>query len=273
MTVLYEKIELKGLCDKPALLCAYIPDNTRELDENRRHISVLVCPGGGYSWCSEREAEPIALKLAAEGINAFVLNYHCAPDRFPAPMQDAALAMGYIRAHADKYHALPDRVAIMGFSAGGHLAGSMGVLWNKEELWKPLGLTPGMVRPDAMVLCYPVLTAGDQAHRDSFVNLTGSANPADHQFLSLEKLVDAQTPPAFLWHTAEDGLVPVQNSLLFAEALSENGVLCEMHIYPKGGHGLSLGNSVTAFDPHEAAHYSSDWFAHAVHFLQDMLPV
>ena len=127
-----------------------------------------------------------------------------------------------------------------------NLAASLGVLSAAPEIWAQLGCQWEDVRPDAMVLCYPVITGGPYAHRGSFDALTGTEDQTLHTQYSLETLVTPQTPPAFLWHTWEDGLVPVQNSLLFASALAENGVLAEVHLWPRGGHGLSLANDQTS---------------------------
>ncbi|MDD3335113.1 MAG: alpha/beta hydrolase [Eubacteriales bacterium] len=239
-------VMLKGLQDTDARMVTYLPDNYEEIDLDRERISVLLCPGGGYQFCSEREAEPVALQLLAAGYNVFVLYYHVAPYRFPAPQQDVALAIAHVREHAKEYHAVKDQIVVMGFSAGGHLAASIGVMWNQPELWAPLGLTCEMVKPNAMVLGYPVITAGEFTHRGSFEMLTGSKAIEDHQAYSLEKLVGEHTPPTFLWHTMNDGTVPVENTLLFAQAMSRCHLPAEIHIFPDGCHGLSLANKECA---------------------------
>ncbi|MBQ8200371.1 MAG: alpha/beta hydrolase [Clostridia bacterium] len=200
------------------------------LDPGRRLRALVICPGGGYSNLAPREAEPVAMRFAGLGFVAFVLYYRTAPARFPAALQDAGAALKHIRTHADEYHVAPDAIAVMGFSAGGHAAGSLGVMWHREEMWQPLGLTCEQVKPNAMVLCYPVITSGPFAHRRSFACLTGCDDPAAHKAFSLENLVTANTPPTFLWHTWEDQSVPVQNSLLMAMALRQHGVNAELYI-------------------------------------------
>lgn len=225
----------------------YIPQVSDQVVPNPTRPAIVICPGGGYHFCSEREAEPIALRFLMHGFNTYVIWYREkeADELFPKPQQDAAAAVAYVRAHAQEHHTDPDRIAILGFSAGGHLAGSLGVLWHRGELWQPMNLTPEQVKPNAMVLCYPVISGGKDAHRGSFNNLTGTEDLSVHEEYSLEKLVTENCPPAFLWHTFEDNAVPVQNSLLMAHALAEHKVLTELHIFPHGKHGASLCSELT----------------------------
>jgi len=211
--------------------------------------SVVICPGGGYDHLSPREGEPVALRFVAMGFNAFVVKYRVSPERFPAPLMDAAWAMAHVRRHAAEYHADPRRVALMGFSAGGHLAGMLGTRWHDRARFEPL--TPECIRPDALVLCYPVITAGEYAHRDSFRRLTGSEDERAHAFFSVEDMVDSATPPTFLWHTWEDASVPVENTLRMAASLRRRRVPAEVHIFPRGGHGVGLGTEITAMKPEQ----------------------
>lgn len=208
-----------------ATLYAYLQENTPAIERDRKHPAMLICPGGGYCFVSDREAEPLALACLAKGYSAFVLRYSVAPNaQYPTQLRQAEAALRYIREHATQWHIHPDHVAVMGFSAGGHLAGCLA--------------TMGQVRPNAAVLCYPVITAGEYAHRDSFTALG--------QDVSLEECVDDKTPPTFLWHTCEDNLVPVENSLLMATALRKKKIPVELHIFQDGPHGLSLCNALTA---------------------------
>lgn len=266
MKYIQEKIPgVAGMID----VAAYVPD---DLTQGRRaRGAVLVLGGGGYAFVSDRETEPLALQLAARGFNAYTAQYHVAPHRWPVPVQDAAAAMAWIRRRAAEDLTDPNRVAVMGFSAGGHLAGSLGVWWQDASFWQPLHLTPEDVRPNAMVLAYPVISGGEYAHRGSFENLTGSDDLAVHDRYSLEKAVTSAAPRTFLWHTWEDGAVPVQNTLLMAQALKAAGVTAEVHIYPHGGHGLSLCNELTdTCDPQLNVPYCAGWIDLAVHFLQEM---
>lgn len=229
-----------------AILDCYVPDMVVEAPPRR---SVVICPGGGYNHLSPREGEPVALRFVAMGFNAFVVKYRVSPHLYPAPLMDAAWAMAHVRRHAQEYHADPHKIALMGFSAGGHLAGLLGTTWHQANRFEPL--RQEMIRPDVLVLCYPVITAGHFAHRGSFLCLTGSEDENAHQFFSVEDLVSTATPPTFLWHTWEDASVPVENTLLMAHALRAHGVPAEVHIFPRGGHGVGLGTEVTAMKPEQ----------------------
>jgi acetyl esterase/lipase len=192
--------------------------------------AVLVCPGGGYGGRAPHEAEPIARRFNEAGLHGFVVHYRVAPHRHPAPLSDVARAIRLIREHAPEWSVDPARIAVCGFSAGGHLAASAGTLCPDEAS-----------RPDALILCYPVLSSGPYGHRGSFENLLGpDPSPEALRAVSLELQVTGRTPPAFMWHTADDAAVPVENSLLFAQALRAHRVPFELHVYPSGEHGLGL---------------------------------
>jgi len=212
----------------------YLTDN-RAVEPERKRPLVLIFPGGAYAWRSDREAEPVALRLLSLGIQAAVVRYSVAPARFPKALEEAAEAVAYARAHAEEWCCDPHRVAVMGFSAGGHAAAHIGLKWSRMPQGRDC-------RPDAMILCYPVITSGEYAHRGSIENLLGDQFEQLKEEVSLERFVEKDTPPVFLWHTREDGAVPVENSLLLAEALCRQGVDFEMHIWQHGGHGLSLAS-------------------------------
>lgn len=253
-------------------MTAYIPDLVADPDVRR--ISILIAPGGGYTHLSTREGEPIALTFAAMGMNAFVVSYRVAPAVFPAQMQDIASAVATIRRNADAWHADPAKIVLCGFSAGAHTVGSLGVHWQEAHWWADMGLSSADVHPNAQILAYPVVTAGTFAHRGSFRALTGTDDLSAHEKHSLEKLVTANTPPTFLWHTWTDGAVPVENTLLMAMALHEAGVPAEVHIFPRGGHGAALGNQVTNIPGEEARKIVPEatvWPELAACFLQQVL--
>lgn len=227
----HEKITLP---QTGVVLETYLIDN-RAVESARRRPLALIFPGGAYAYRSDREAEPVALRLLSLGIQAIVVEYSVAPARYPTALREAAEAVAYARAHAEEWLCDAHKIAVMGFSAGGHAATHIGVKWQEQ----PEGLA---CRPDAMILGYPVITAGPYAHRGSIQNLLGENEAALAETVSLELQVTGNTPPAFLWHTWEDGAVPVENSLMLASALRAHGIACEMHIYQRGGHGMSLSN-------------------------------
>lgn len=208
---------------------------------SRKRPAVLILPGGGYSYTSEREAEPVALRFAAAGYAPFVLHYSCAPCSFPVALREAALAMRYIRENGEEFEVNPAMVAAIGFSAGGHLCGTLGMMYDCPEV-ADLGDSE-LLRPDALGLCYPVAVSWGTTHEGSFENLS-CGNQSLRSRLSLDKLVRRDMPPVFLWHTRDDPSVPVRNSLRLADALDAQGVDFAMHIYRHGCHGLSTADEM-----------------------------
>ena len=249
--MIYKKIEIKvpGY-EETAYLYTYFMENSPEMHQDRTRPLVLICPGGGYSMTSDREAEPIAMQYLAKGYQAAVLRYSVAPARYPTALLQLAEAVAYIRIHAAEYHIASDKIAVQGFSAGGHLAASLGVFWNKAFISDTLKVMPEMVKPNGLILSYPVITSGEYAHQDSFKCLLGEEflNDVKREEQSLEKQVSENTPKTFLWHTDKDELVPVENSILFYQRLHKYGVPVEMHIYPEGEHGLALANEETSHE-------------------------
>lgn len=206
--------------------------------------ALVICPGGGYEFCSIREGAPVARAFARDGIECFVLEYDCAPAPLGTmPVRTAAAAVAWVRENAARFGIDANRIAIGGFSAGGHLAGTLAAVWHRADWFEP-GTDLQMHRPNAAVLCYPVVSAGECAHRGSFVQLAG-ADRDKQQAFSLENLVDGNTPPVFLWHTLDDDEVPVENTLLIEHALRKAGVPHEVHLFPHGIHGLSLADYET----------------------------
>ena len=236
--------------------------------------AVLIFPGGGYHGCSPREAEPIALAFVSRGINAFVLNYRtCAPRYvYPRQLLDASMAIVHIRQNAEEYGIDPTRVAVVGFSAGGHLAGSLALMHGREEVLSTLGIGEGDNRPDAAVLCYPVVTAYPPTHEGSFKNLLGKPfdelTDAERESFSLERHVDDNSPPMFIWHTATDKGVPARGSLLLAESCLEHNIPVTLRLYPTGPHGLALANRITMGAPTQVNPIAARWVDEAVEFLE-----
>ena len=226
--------ECVTLPETKVVLETYLIDN-RAVESERRRPLALIFPGGAYAYRSDREAEPVALRLLSLGIQAVIVRYSVAPARYPQALREAAEAVAYAHAHAEEWLCDGKKVAVLGFSAGGHAAAHIGIRWQDMPQKEAC-------RPDAMILGYPVITAGPHAHRGSFENLLGEDHDALCDAVSLEKHVTDGTPPTVLWHTWEDHAVPVESSLLLACALREHGVPCEMHIYQKGEHGMSLSS-------------------------------
>ncbi len=216
--------------------------------EKATGTAVIICPGGGYSGLAIRhEGLQVAQWFNSLGITAFVLTYRQPDDAIMenksiAPMQDGQRAMRIVRRHAKEWGINPDKIGIMGFSAGGHVASTISTHYN-EKVYEPDDLTSA--RPDFSLLIYPVISMDSTiTHMGSRVNLLGN-NPTPEQVkhFSNELQVDAQTPPAFLVQSFDDDAVPVQNSILYALALRKYNIPSELHLYQSGGHGYGMGRS------------------------------
>lgn len=265
---IYEAFGLERPEGAVGKLTSWVTQTSSKVSLCRRRPAVLILPGGAYRWTSPREAEPVALRFAARGWAAFVLDYSCAPVSFPVSLREAALAMRYIRENAGAMEVDPHMVAAMGFSAGGHLCGTLGTLWDAPEL-RDLG-TPDLFRPDALGLCYPVAVSWGDTHEESFENI--SAGDLDlRSRLSLDKLVRSDMPPVFLWHTRDDPSVPCRNSIVLAQALDAAGVDFAFHLYRHGRHGLSTADELV-YPAHAVPEVSWDvpgWVDELLRFFAD----
>jgi acetyl esterase/lipase len=211
--------------------------------------AVIICPGGGYSILAfDKEGTLVAKKLAEIGITAFVLKYRLPSDQIMedksmGPLQDALQAIYLVRKNASIWGVNPLKIGIMGFSAGGHLAGSASVHYNDIKVQNQDNIS---LRPDFSILMYGVISFGQYTHKGSLTRLLGE-NPTEAQrkYWSSELQVNEKTPIAFLVHANNDGTVPVKNSIMYNEALTKFKVPAEMHIYPAGGHGFGLNNKTT----------------------------
>ena len=205
--------------------------------------AIIICPGGGYAHLADHEGRPVAEWLNTLGITAFVLKYRLGPRyHHPAPMQDAARAIRVVRARAAEWGLDPQRIGILGFSAGGHLAATAGTHFDSGKPNAPDVLERVSSKPNLMILIYPVITMRDQTHAGSKKNLLGAEpSPELAALLSNDEQVTKETPPTFLVHTMNDSAVPVENSLLFVSALRKAGVPFEFHLYERGPHGFGLG--------------------------------
>lgn len=247
-------------------LHAYVPSESNEIDK-KTHPAVIVFAGGAYRFLSDREGEPVALRFAVAGYCAFVLEY-TVNAAYPAPLMEACLAVAYLREHADKYRIGENRIATLGFSAGGNLAAMTATLFAEREIVRALGVHAKYARPDATVLCYPVATLDICTHGESCAVITGG-DEALRARISPEKRVTKDSVPVFIWHTEEDDCVPVENSLLLAQAYRKAGVPFALHIFEKGWHGLSLCNYATNNQTPEEAELShvGKWFDLALDWL------
>lgn len=252
-------------------LSGIFPGNYEEIDEKRKHPAVIILAGGAYWRKSAREKEPVALKFLAQGISPWILEYSVAPEVFPQAVCEVLTAVAWLREHGNEYYIDINNISVCGFSAGGHLAASTGCFWNRDFMQERLGYPGRKVRPDKLILCYPVITSGKFAHSDSIKYLLGDAGSMDEgqrELVSLEKQVGEDYPATFLWHTAEDASVPVQNALLMGAALVEKGVFLEMHIYPKGRHGLSTADFTSCGElTYEKRYGCAEWVEKAIDFI------
>ncbi|MBU3875567.1 alpha/beta hydrolase [Faecalicatena sp. AGMB00832] len=244
----YEVISIKTEQSAPyARFHAYILDSSKQYQPDRIRPMIILCPGGGYEMTSDREAEPIAMRLLSMGYHVGILRYSVAPARFPTALLELAEVMKLVHENHEKWHVDWNQIFIQGSSAGGHLAASFGVFWNQPFLYEAAGTTPDILKPAGLILSYPVITSKKKyMHKSSFQCLLGSDYKEKKKELSIERLVTSDMPPCFIWHTFTDPTVPVENSLLLAEALKKAGVSTELHIYPTGGHGFSLADETTS---------------------------
>lgn len=278
-----------------ATLTTYVIAETGEMHEQGKRPAVLICPGGAYMSCSDREAEPIALKFASMGYHAFVLRYSVYDEgkgqlqdlsvplsvkeqcQFPNPMREIGKAMLMIREHAEEWSVDMNRVAVCGFSAGAHNTAMFGVYWDKPIITEALHTTKEMIRPAALILGYqlsdyvfmkentgksedPMAERFFEASNTAFL---GSPKPEMEILVAVSpaRLVTENTPPTFLWATAKDDLVPVQHSIRMAHALADAKVPFEMHIFEEGPHGLSVSTQASAIAKSQINADAAKWMS------------
>lgn len=259
-------------------LTTYLLDDSPEIRKGKFRPAVIICPGGAYLNCSDREAEPVALRFAAMGYHAFVLRYsvyqegkggvpdwmapitpkkHC---QYPNQIRELGMAMRLIKSKSEEWYIDPERVAICGFSAGAHNCAMYAVSWNQEIITEYFSETAEIFRPAAVILGYPVTdycymkeTMKKSPLIEGLFTISNSAflgtsEPNDELLKEISPVyrVTKETPPMFIWSTASDELVPIQHSIRLTHALADNGVPFELHVFEEGGHGLSLGDQTTA---------------------------
>lgn len=238
MRMIQEKIGQEG-----AVLTGYLHEYMPEVPDRTLRPAIIFCPGGGYEILSDREADPPAFDFFAKGFQTFILHYSLKEKAAGRnPLREASQAVKLVRKRSEEWLVRKNQIVMAGFSAGAHVAGSLGVHFAEvfdcgkmEE-----GCDRESNRPDALLLCYPVITAGKFAHRGSIERVSGTTQIGEKQnFWSLENYVTKDTPPTFLWHTMSDQTVPVENSILFLQALRKYQIPCECHLFAEGVHGSS----------------------------------
>ncbi len=268
--MIQERIYLDPDNDK-VFLDTYAVNNPRVTPRD----AMLVIPGGGYAHVADREGEPIAFAFLANGINSFVLTY--AVDEkavFPTQLLNAAAAIKHIKDNAEKYHINPDRIFVVGFSAGGHLTGT--VLTHHKLAENIMGLPENYLKPRGGILSYPVVTAYGKTHKGSFTNLLKKPfdeyTEEEKMFHSIEKNITSETAPAFIWHTSQDTGVPIDGSLKLAQAYYDVGTPVELHIYPYGPHGVALAreHTVALYGDGTIQPRAEAWLPEAVKWIEGL---
>lgn len=244
-----------GMCQEVPILDIFIPENQTS------DIAVVVLPGGGYVGRAQHEGHGYAEFLNRHGIAAFVCQYRVAPHRFPLPLLDARRAMRYVRHHSREYGIDPQKVYLMGSSAGGHLTALTSTYRGPLEFEGVDKIDRENYLPDGQILCYPVISFHDLdvTHVGSVQNLLENTDSAIRNALSPDLIADRHTPKAFIWHTFDDAGVDVRNALNYAARLRQVNVPVEMHLYPHGPHGMGLAEQ----DPHV-----KDWSARLLAWLK-----
>ncbi len=249
----------------------YLISHSEEIAIEKRPM-VIICPGGAYCFTSEREAEMFAIKWNSYGYQAMVVWYSVRPAVYPTALLELATAVQLAKSHAKEWDVDPEQIFVQGSSAGGHLAASYGMFWNKSFVAKALNADSAQLKIRGMILNYPVITSGPYAHRESFENLLGDAYEEKKSEMSLENQVSTDTPPAFLWTTNQDGLVPAENAIFLALAMRKAGIPVELHMYMKGDHGLGLATPLTMDRNGNAVELSCEsWFGLAYSWTQEIL--
>lgn len=253
-----------------AYVDCYLPSPVEEWElEKKVYPGIIVCPGGGYNFTSVREGEPVGLQFLNEGYRVFVIHYSCKPNHFPQQLREVAAVMELIHKNQEAWKVNASDVAIVGFSAGGHLSCQYSNRYNCPEVRE---VFPDSKPVAAAILSYPVLVAGTEfSHEETICNFVGhEPTEKNESGCSCDMMVTENTPPTFLWHTAEDEIVHVNNSLIYAQALRAKEIPFELHIYPFGPHGLSTTDGLVCHEIPEEQLRARRWIEDAKSWLATM---
>lgn len=273
----YQKLFLKDLSNDFIDSNAFIEryelsyDNDFVNEQPLLRPGLLIIPGGGYSYCSDREAEPIALRMLTEGFNCFVLRYTCKVT-YPVPHKEVGFALDYLKNHHKEFNLLNKNLSLVGFSAGGHLAASFATSY--KEIAKLLNLNDENLKPFALVLGYPVITMQDQYTHSGTRSTITNDEPVLIKKLSVEKNVTDDFPPTYIFSTKVDEAVPIQNSYLLIDELKKHNITYQAHIFDKGIHGGSLFTRAVYpkfTKQNMEAEANSIWTTEAAEFLNKLL--
>ena len=264
---LYEYFGIDKRHENGGYLVLYI-HRDRQMFKNRVYPATLIIPGGGYEYLVDRESEPVAMAYFCAGFNAFVLEYSTY-ERYETPLCEAYMAMLYLKENAVELGLDNAHIAVVGLSAGGHLAAMLSNICFESKMIELLGRRCVSLRPNATVLCYPVITMGEFTHESSCKIITGGDDSL-RDMLSMEKAVNKNSPPCFIWACADDTKVPLENTLGYVTAYRKTGVPFELHVFQCGGHGLSLATDVTVNyrEKSEDCRSVHRWFAMSYDWLK-----
>ncbi len=248
-----------------ATLTCYCRPRTHTLAGQTGRWGVIICPGGGYELIAETEAEPVALAMLGAGMQSLVLRYSLLPATYPQQLKELACAVAWVRLHAAEMGI--SRIAVCGFSAGGHLAGCLANRWNSPDL-AGLGIATSLLRPDAAIMCYPVISARSF---DSPRTLAGveSFRP-EFSHVNLDTSVTSENPPTFLWCTCTDQMVPMENTLVYSASLRRACVPFEVHIFHSGPHAMSTATAESAPGPRYADPHVAQWLPLCMDWLRTL---
>lgn len=277
--MIVENIKLKDFypnLKKNPILTTYCPDNFKEWSLKEKRKCILILPGGGYEFLSDRESEPVALRFVGHNIACFVLKYTIYPElEYPNPIVEAYAALAFIRKNAEKYHIDIDKISVLGFSAGGHLAATIACYHQNREYADYLGINLDEMKVNGCLLSYPVISS-EFGHEGSITKVTQNRQDLKEK-LSIDKHITKDFPKTFIWHTTFDTIVPVKNSLVLAEELEKCKVFFELHIYPMLDHGQSLcDRSVYTKETIDddtilKMKHNTQWVENAIHFVKEYI--